>query len=399
MRIVLPALGVLATLMSVLAAPASAQEYGGRDDDGGEALPADFHGRITYQGSYSAEASRAGRAPANASPIVRRIARGNDRSWTEDGTITITVTFDGNRIQGSHIGSGGMGRGSFTGTRSGRWCTFSSGQGDTNTVECTRALWRGTSRSAPGARVEATVRIEARANQVVDSSASAVASRTGPPPGRQGSTARLNPSVAAGCRVFPQPGARIDVYGVNCFSGYNRPPSNEYTDAKLSALAGQAGGNAEGMTFSLPHGWTRRPDRSLAMFGPSSASFAGSQTRCVVGVPTPAVVAQIRGARQAPQTAIEQMGPGLEGANAREFSVANLIDGRADGGEVIGLDYTFSSGPDARGVRRHVVFLRDFGRGNTLFAHCQSVMGPSVSVEYLTAAALIATTASAAINR
>lgn len=158
----------IATFTAPAATPVAAQEYGSQDDGLGETLPPDFQGRITYQGSFSAEASRAGRAPANASAIVRRIANGNSRAWAEDGTITITVEFDGNRVQGSHVGSGGMGRGTFTGTRNGRSCTISSGQGDVNTVSCTRSMWSGVSRSAPGARVVATTRVETRATQVFD---------------------------------------------------------------------------------------------------------------------------------------------------------------------------------------------------------------------------------------
>jgi hypothetical protein len=136
--------------------------------NGGSALPADFRGRFVYQGSFSAEAFRAGRTTPNANARMRAIARRNDRSWQEDGTITLTVTFDGSRVQGSYVASGGMGRGSFTGTRQGSSCTISEGRGDSNTMHCDRAMWSGVGESPPGARVASTVRIDARQTQLVD---------------------------------------------------------------------------------------------------------------------------------------------------------------------------------------------------------------------------------------
>ncbi|MGZ8285155.1 MAG: hypothetical protein ACXW27_04515 [Allosphingosinicella sp.] len=167
-RITILALAMSLTMTSV---PTLAQKPSGPSayaSDGRTDLPPDFRGRIVYQGSFSAEAFRAGRTTPNANARMRAIARRNDRSWQEDGSITLTVTFDGNKLQGSYVGSGGMGRGTFTGTRQGSSCTVSQGQGDFNTMRCDRASWSGVSQTPPGARVAATTRIDARQTQFVD---------------------------------------------------------------------------------------------------------------------------------------------------------------------------------------------------------------------------------------
>jgi hypothetical protein len=145
--------------------PSDPQAYA---SDGRSDLPPDFRGRIVYEGSFSADVFRAGATTRNANERMRAIARRNDRSWQEDGSITLTVTFDGSRVQGSYVGSGGMGRGTFTGTREGSSCTISEGHGDVNTMHCDRASWSGVSQSPSGARVAATTRIDARPAQVVD---------------------------------------------------------------------------------------------------------------------------------------------------------------------------------------------------------------------------------------
>ncbi|HEY5723924.1 MAG TPA: hypothetical protein VIT45_16565 [Allosphingosinicella sp.] len=154
----------LATALAMISVPGAAQKADARSD-----LPPDFRGRIVYQGSFSAQVFRAGVTTPNANARMRAIARRNDRSFQEDGTITLTVTFDGTRIQGSYVGSGGFGSGTFTGTREGSSCTVSEGRGDINTVHCDRASWSGVTRSPPGSRIMATTRIDARQSQFVDS--------------------------------------------------------------------------------------------------------------------------------------------------------------------------------------------------------------------------------------
>jgi len=261
--------------------PASAQEYRGRADDRGDTLPADFRGRITYQGNFSAKAFRAGRAPANASNIVRRIARGNDREWSEDGTITITVEFDGNRIRGSHSGSGGMGRGTFTGTRNGRFCTISSGQGDQNTVECTRTTWSGTSRSAAGARIESTVQIDARATQFVDAGAPPVQApqrgaaprpeaRTTPvagvSPARQGSVAPpVQPAAPTGTAGIIDRAIRQDSQSWL---------SNTYDPGSVSDVR-RTGGSGGTITYSATYTFNQGIRGSVVV------DISGNRVRCL----------------------------------------------------------------------------------------------------------------------
>ena len=163
---------VLALSLATISTPALAQQQYQTKSSAADArsdLPPDFRGRIVYQGSFSAQVFRGGVTTPNANARMRAIARRNDRSFQEDGTISLTVTFDGSRVQGSYVGSGGFGSGSFTGTREGSTCTVSEGRGDTNTVHCDRASWSGVTRSPPGSRVMATTRIDARQSQFVDS--------------------------------------------------------------------------------------------------------------------------------------------------------------------------------------------------------------------------------------
>ncbi|HST37693.1 MAG TPA: hypothetical protein VLK25_13820 [Allosphingosinicella sp.] len=148
-----------AALLSVAQASAQRGAYsGGQFED--ETLPPDFRGRITYEGSYTAE-------------LVRPRARNAPQS-RNGGAITFDVSFDGNRISGSFTGVGGIGQGSFTGTRNGADCTIIEPTGARNTVRCDRNFWGGENHTAPGAPQAAVVRIQARATKPSSAAAEAL---------------------------------------------------------------------------------------------------------------------------------------------------------------------------------------------------------------------------------
>lgn len=150
-RKILACLTAGAALLSVAQANGAQRGVysGGQFED--ETLPPGFRGRITYEGSYTAEllGPRGRNAPSS----------------RNGGAITLDVSFDGNRISGSFRGIGGIGQGSFTGTRSGNSCTVIEPTGARNTVRCDRNYWGGENHTAPGARQAAVVRIEARATE------------------------------------------------------------------------------------------------------------------------------------------------------------------------------------------------------------------------------------------
>lgn len=143
-------------LTIALGATAPAQKPdapGAATGDVGDALPPDFRGRITYQGTHGATLDRGGR-------------RG---SREYGGALTVEQTFDGNAVTGRFSRTGGINSGTMSGTRNGSRCRlFEERAGDVIEGECTRTGFSATARSQ-GSRNAMAARFDAQATQVVDS--------------------------------------------------------------------------------------------------------------------------------------------------------------------------------------------------------------------------------------
>lgn len=121
---------------------------GGQIED--EALPPDFRGRVTYQGTHEGQVRRAGRTREHA------------------GRVTLELTFNGSAVVARFSGTGGMNTGTMTGTRRGNRCRLVDDRfGNVIEGDCTRSrFWGGGSHRGP--RETTTIRLEAQATQFVD---------------------------------------------------------------------------------------------------------------------------------------------------------------------------------------------------------------------------------------
>jgi hypothetical protein len=167
-----------AAMMAALAVagPTSAQQSGPIDLS--DSLPPDFRGTITYRGSHGA--------------LLDRGPRRGTRQY--GGSLTIELTFEGNRVTGRFSGTGGINSGTMTGTRNGNHCRLIEARdGDVIEGECTRSRLSARARSTRANAMTAS--FEAQATRVVDS---AVAGRQEPP--RQTAGAAPPPRAAAATR-------------------------------------------------------------------------------------------------------------------------------------------------------------------------------------------------------
>ena len=127
-----------------------------------DALPPDFHGRITYSGTFEAELTIPSRA-------VRHV----------NGRYSVEISYDGNSVTGRYSGTGGMVAGSFTGTRSGSRCRLTETRGDViwDNVECSGSRYSADARGQ--GRISSVTHIDAQAERrpADDLAASTQASR------------------------------------------------------------------------------------------------------------------------------------------------------------------------------------------------------------------------------
>lgn len=148
LRLLIPA-----SLVAALPASLPAQQYGGSQmSASSDTLPANFRGRITYQGTHEA--------------VLERGSRRGSRQY--GGSLTIELTFDGNAVSGRFSGTGGINNGTMSGTRNGSRCRlFEERAGDIVEGECTRTRFSAVARSQ-GSRNSMAAAFEARATQLAD---------------------------------------------------------------------------------------------------------------------------------------------------------------------------------------------------------------------------------------
>ena len=92
--------------------------------DSSTAFPPDFHGKVSYAGSYTGKIFVAGRGPRslNINELLRSATSG--KTTEMGGSFTLELEYDGSTVKGSYKGTGAIDPGSFSGTRSGDVCTF-----------------------------------------------------------------------------------------------------------------------------------------------------------------------------------------------------------------------------------------------------------------------------------
>jgi hypothetical protein len=131
-------------------------------------LPPNFRGRISYSGTHEGSVTRAGPPlrSLRTRDILRSVTGGTTREY--GGAFNLELTFQGNAVTGRFSGSGGIGSGTLSGTRSGSRCRlFNDLDGTVTEAECTRTRFIGEAHGQRGG-ASARTRIEAEATHFVD---------------------------------------------------------------------------------------------------------------------------------------------------------------------------------------------------------------------------------------
>jgi hypothetical protein len=151
-------------MMTAATAPAAAQDAPARDP-----LPADFKGRVTYQGSWEGELISPGRPPRrlDLSSLINSAMSG--KRERRGGAVTYEVEYDGTIVRATYSGTGGMMRGEMTGTRSGTTCSFvNSLDGGRGTAYCDRNRFEAVFKSPRHAQQRYSTESQATVTRFVD---------------------------------------------------------------------------------------------------------------------------------------------------------------------------------------------------------------------------------------
>lgn len=108
--------------------------------DGNSVLPADFRGKIVYEGGYDGTMSTPMRAPRRLSlgALLESATSGSSEPY--QGTIRIEVEYDGNGFKGVWRQQGSLaGSGTLSGTRAGSTCQVITNEGFRYTANCDRS--------------------------------------------------------------------------------------------------------------------------------------------------------------------------------------------------------------------------------------------------------------------
>jgi hypothetical protein len=135
----------------------------------GGALPYGWRGRVDYSGTQEGYIQQQARAPRRLTlnNALEALAGGDRREF--GGAYQLRLTFDGDAVSGSYSGGPGsnIDSGQLSGTRNGSRCRLFAGQVLIE-AECTTDRFVGTGRSQGNGRTSQTLRIDARATDVVD---------------------------------------------------------------------------------------------------------------------------------------------------------------------------------------------------------------------------------------
>ena len=164
------AISAAAFALALAGASAGAQKPSGTAGAAasGEALPADFRGRIVYSGTHEGRVNTPGPPPRRLD--LRSIARAAGRTREYAGAYELVLDFNGNALSARVSGTGGLLATTLSGTRRGDRCRLIDDRHGTITeAQCTATRFVGTARTQAGSRQNMTREIEAGAVQFVDS--------------------------------------------------------------------------------------------------------------------------------------------------------------------------------------------------------------------------------------
>lgn len=172
---------VIVTSAGMAALPAVASPTSSKassSQDSGNALPADFRGRITYLGHYTGERAARQRAPRrmrDLSDLAAALTSGQVERFS--GRARLEASYEGSTVRITTYD--GESRGEFTGTREGSTCLLvQTSDGATGRFHCDRTSFEGELRGVMTGQRAYRSEIRTQATQFVDAVVEEQAART-----------------------------------------------------------------------------------------------------------------------------------------------------------------------------------------------------------------------------
>ncbi|HYJ30802.1 MAG TPA: hypothetical protein VEW25_10735 [Allosphingosinicella sp.] len=238
-----------------------------------EAFPPDFRGRISYSGTYEGRVANRGRPlrRLDVRSIIASATSGNSRGYA--GGYTVEMEINGNAVTGRYSGTGGIDRGTFSGTRSGSNCRLFDDRSASATVaECTPTRFTGNVRSAEGSNPSFRISFETHATALVDANVEEERRRIA-----EAQAAERARAAAAAYTALPDAGPaltrRLDSLAQTDSRGwaFNRYDSGSMTSVKIIE-GSRSSGNFVMQGYYTYNGGSR---------GWVMAKMAGGQLECI----------------------------------------------------------------------------------------------------------------------